>query len=396
MSTTTAAVYKFRAIDPRTPIPEVDRPRTLGIEVTHAVRADECGLGNIDPQHGHGRGWNASAGRSAVEVATSQLYSFPPAGSILATIRPDLDSVGAMAVLVLRHLSLWPEDLTDEDIAQGHAGAGAWLRVERIARADSFTPGAPWAPRPLPTRGQPWPSTSAPVTETHELAPVAEICSGSLPLEDRVAVVAMWLLVGAAEHELGLPDHIVDRISEACGCRHRMGAMAAANEIVGATKRVNAARRALVDAMENGSIRISVLCFPRGSFRLVGNGPPLEWAGGAPACVYVESEHRAALGLGYCIGPFVVARNPVFRLNGDSVHEKWTVASWSDRSDFTEWSQALVEALNHRERELGGSDAPTWGGGRSIVGSPQGVTSMIPRDEILEIVRRCAPGGKGW
>ena len=69
-------------------------PSTLGIEVTSNHLADKCGLGNIDPQH------QSNGHSSAIEYALN--HPIPPPGSKLVTIRPDKDSLGAMAVLTLR------------------------------------------------------------------------------------------------------------------------------------------------------------------------------------------------------------------------------------------------------------------------------------------------------
>jgi hypothetical protein len=69
---------------------------TLGIEVTAEHLAVLCGLGNIDPQH------NGNRGLSAIEEALT--HPLPPDGSRLVTLRLDKDSVGAMAVLRLRHM----------------------------------------------------------------------------------------------------------------------------------------------------------------------------------------------------------------------------------------------------------------------------------------------------
>lgn len=69
-------------------------PQTLGIEVTSVPLAVRCGLGNIDPQH------SGQMNSSAIEDALT--YALPPDGSRLVTIRPDKDSLGAMAVLLIR------------------------------------------------------------------------------------------------------------------------------------------------------------------------------------------------------------------------------------------------------------------------------------------------------
>ena len=74
-------------------------PRTLGIEVTSKDLARECQLGNIDPQH------NSDGHSSAIEEAL--VCPLPPKGTILVTIRPDKDSIGAMAILTLRAFALY-------------------------------------------------------------------------------------------------------------------------------------------------------------------------------------------------------------------------------------------------------------------------------------------------
>ncbi len=76
-------------------------PSTLGIEVTTEPFIARCGLGNLNSQHMPG------GGPAAIEEAL--LCPLPPDGSTLVTIRPDKDSIGAMAVL---HLRLFKKDAT--------------------------------------------------------------------------------------------------------------------------------------------------------------------------------------------------------------------------------------------------------------------------------------------
>lgn len=68
---------------------------TLGFEVTSSFLAVCCGLGNIDPQHHEG------GGSSAIEEALT-FEPLPPEGACFVTIRPDRDSLGAEAVILLR------------------------------------------------------------------------------------------------------------------------------------------------------------------------------------------------------------------------------------------------------------------------------------------------------
>lgn len=107
---------------------------TLGIEFTVPDLAAQCGLGNIDPQHGDGDGTMA-----AIEAAI--IHPLPVRGATLVTIRPDADAFGAMAVLAMR--------------AAGQAITPAMrARIGAIAAEDSFLRG-PWpGPRPLPTTAE--------------------------------------------------------------------------------------------------------------------------------------------------------------------------------------------------------------------------------------------------
>lgn len=104
MSNQINATYIFAGLDPR-PIPVAQEANdkvfalgdVYGLEVTNPKLASRCKI-NIDPQHGP----QGTTESSAIEAAmTAEL---PLAGSVLATIRPDRDSVGAMAVLTLRLL----------------------------------------------------------------------------------------------------------------------------------------------------------------------------------------------------------------------------------------------------------------------------------------------------
>lgn len=102
---------------------------TLGLEVTIPALAARCRLGNVDPQH------RPEGGEAAIEAALT--WPLPPAGATLATIRPDADAFGAMAVLGLR--------------ASGRPiGPAAQRRIAAIARHDRFDRGAWPGRRPMP------------------------------------------------------------------------------------------------------------------------------------------------------------------------------------------------------------------------------------------------------
>jgi hypothetical protein len=122
--------YRHALLDPTGRTGPVPGTLTLGIEVTVPALAERCGLGNVDPQHQPGGGSQA-----AIEAALD--WPLPPAGSTLATIRPDADAFGAMAVLGLR--------------AEGRVlGGTARHRIAAIARNDRFDFGAWPGARPMP------------------------------------------------------------------------------------------------------------------------------------------------------------------------------------------------------------------------------------------------------
>jgi len=116
-----------------TDLPEShDWARTLGIEVTIPAIVEQCGLGNLDPQHAPNALANAPA---AIEVALA--WDLPGAGAHLVTVRPDLDALGAMAVLEFR--------------AKGACMNNEMRRrIEMVAAADRFARGQWPGPRPLP------------------------------------------------------------------------------------------------------------------------------------------------------------------------------------------------------------------------------------------------------
>jgi len=169
-------MFRYGVISPRARLATDFDAKALGIEVTDPLAAACCGLGNIDPQH---RQPDVVSAPAAIEVCADT--TLPPAGARLVTIRPDLDALGAMAVLTLR--------------AEGQApGATMRARIRRVAEMDRFAHG-PWpGPRPLPrTAGELF--TSA---DDAELVPLAvAVADPGLPLAQRVALVERWLRDGA-------------------------------------------------------------------------------------------------------------------------------------------------------------------------------------------------------
>ena len=238
-----------------------DPEHTLGIEVTTPSVAERCKLGNLDGQHGEvGRGsWDgtqiaswlrlpdgSTADRAAVAIA-SHVYA-PPKGTTLVTTRPDLDSIAAMALLVISRIGRWPAIGSREEDALRD-------RVRAIAEADAFTPVAEWAPSPLPTEENPWPRAGS-VDSSEGLAHLGMLCSPrrgdiALPLAERVAVVALWLLFGepieGVDGDGFWPSDRgeVAKIREACGCSEGRECRNFANVILGAKQRILVSRRAL-------------------------------------------------------------------------------------------------------------------------------------------------------
>lgn len=91
--------------------------------------------------------------------------------------------------------------------------------------------------------------------------------------------------------------------------------------------------------------------------------------------ILVQGSHRLALSLGYHYGPVVVAFNPAFRFQGGEPHRKFTIARWNSAVPMA-WDR-LREQLQQRE--------PGWGGSSSIMGSPQGVSSGLMPDEVMDL-----------
>lgn len=154
---------------------------TLGVEVTDPALAAGCALGNIDPQHGV----NADPDAPCAALA-AVAHNLPPVGTALATLRPDLDSVAAMAVLTLR--------------AEGEALTPAMhRRLEAVDQLDGFRMG-PWpGPAVLPRCRK-----DLTFGEGGGDLRVLTAAAGdrSLPLEARVALIAEWLRAGTPP-----PDH---------------------------------------------------------------------------------------------------------------------------------------------------------------------------------------------
>ncbi|WP_298572019.1 hypothetical protein [uncultured Aliiroseovarius sp.] len=169
-----AGHFSFETIDLSNP-PRECLVNALGVEVTEPSIARMCGLGNIDPQHGPN---STPTSPAAIEVCLD--YPLPQPGARLVTILPDLDSIGGMAVLLLRSNGrILSADLCD--------------RVRRVAKADRFSRGTWPGPRDLPR-------TVDEILEDGnglELGALALCVSDRMrTLHDRVCLVADWLTTG--------------------------------------------------------------------------------------------------------------------------------------------------------------------------------------------------------
>ena len=151
---------------------------TLGIEVTLPRLAARCGLGNIDPQHGTRARDGAVA---AIEACLDA--SLPPPGAVLVTIRPDLDALGAMALLTLR-ATAWSAIPQARPLLD---------RVARVARADRFDMGHWPGPRPMPASFEDLLDDGS-GREIPVLSAVVADCR--VPLEARVRAAGRWLVRG--------------------------------------------------------------------------------------------------------------------------------------------------------------------------------------------------------
>jgi hypothetical protein len=206
---TMAAPYRFGRLDPRggaeaeAANADLLGEGTLGIEVTIPALAARCGLGNIDPQHAPEAAGRVQD-RAAIEAVRG--WPVPPRDSTLATIRPDLDSLGAMAVLWMR-------------AAGQPIDAAAVRRIAEIARVDRHDRG-PWpGPRPV----------TAVLNEDASLAAIAlAVADHRLDLAERVELVRQWIAAGA--------------------------------EPASYRRRFEAARRELAEALAQGSVRLRAVC----------------------------------------------------------------------------------------------------------------------------------------
>lgn len=303
--------YSYAIFDPR-PIPAATEANdkvfatgsVVGIEVTVPALVAKC-VANIDPQHS---GDNHEL--AAIEVAvTSEL---PPAGSVLATVRADLDSLGAMAIFSLR--------------SEGFDLAPAMDRIGLIATSDKFARGGWQGVKSLPTVEHLFDDTTASTETDTRLAPIASAISDfKIAVADRVESLKQWLITG--EEPAGYREKFVTE------------------------------RQALAKAIADGTINA----------KSVADGKIAQ----------VISTHRAATSIGYCLAPVVVALNPTFSFQGSPAHAKFTICQFTP--GYVDLKAVLAELA---VLEAG------WGGSPTIGGSPQGVSSTLTIEQVVEVVAK--------
>lgn len=349
-------MYQFIVVDTRKPVVPAN---TLGIEITIPEIAAMCDLGNIDPQHGCGKGAGlafhlaTSAIDHALRLASDptgkdQWELLPAVGATLATVRPDLDALGAMALLALARSAGTSFTLSPAAIA----------RIRTIDAADGNT-STTWAPRSLPTTENPWPA-GVEIGSRRELAAIAAVVSDhKLSVPFRVACVATWILGGEcptweqSEIAIGatLHQHLQPGFWPAGpGESEDMGLIIKA--MSDARARVEAERADMIAALSDGRITITLASCPRC------DGVAREHERGDAECVscgwdfprtaIVRSTHRAATMIGQSVAPLAICFHPAFRWPQGHTTPKATIA-WAVPPG-AEVVARVRDALNVAER----------------------------------------------
>ena len=273
-----------------------------GIEVTVSALAKRCAF-NLDPQHTGG-----DASRAAIEDALTA--DLPAECSILATVRADLDAIGAMAIFNLR--------------TKGESLESAMERINMVATSDKFARGGYQGPKLLPTRDNPWDEKTATAESSRPLAAIAAaVMDFKVSLADRVATMEKWLLTGEE------PKQYRDSVEKE--------------------------RLDMITALETGAIKYET----------------------CGKVAVVESTHRAATSVGYSLAPVVVALNPSFKQGSGDPYKKFTICAFEAK--FADIKSALAELAT---LEAG------WGGSPTIGGSPQGISSQLTIDQVVEVMEK--------
>lgn len=209
---------------------------------------------------------------------------------------------------------------------KGESLESAMDRINMVATADKFARGGYSGPKPLPTRSNPWDESSATAESSRPLAAIASaIMDFKVPMSDRVSTMERWLLTG--------------------------------DEPAQYRTQVEKERLDMITAMETGQIKSET----RSDGRIA----------------VVESTHRAATSVGYSLAPVVVALNPSFKQGPGDPYKKFTICQFA--GGFADIKSALAELAT---LEVG------WGGSPTIGGSPQGVSSTLTIDQVVEVVAK--------
>ena len=243
----------------------------IGVEVTVPALAGLCHV-NIDPQHGS----EGDPSMSAIALIARHGVDLVPKGAqkvAFATVRPDLDAFGGIALL-------WWELQAPYSVQQ-HSSTAMRSRIEAIHLSDTFARGE-WQPRELGTG------------EDSYLAAIARcVCDFKVSMRDRIEHVQRWLETG----------------EEPAGYR-------AAYE------------------RESGEI-LSEIASGETSVKDVsqviqGVKAPIVYGGGDyhSPIVVVQSRLRAATRVGYTQAPIVVALNPAFSMGGAPPTRKFTICQY--------------------------------------------------------------------
>ena len=301
---------------------EVAPDYDLGIEITIA-KLQKPNIENIDPQHAQ----NPNIDSSAIEEALSYDLSKLPQNATIATLRPDADSVGAMAVLELRKSQINP----DENL------------VKAIGRFDSLG-----------------------FKKAKELYP---------------EVAVRQFEITAASQKCLSKDNILDKVK---WMKNLLTNRVDWQEI----KKINTDWESQKDIAKR-NLQIEPLVEQK--------------------AVLVTGNHPQAFAIGYEEAGIVAAYNPKFSrpwIKDDSETEKWTIARYSEKENIN--IEQLKKTLNAMEKTFTGENHDpknTWGGPKNLVASPQGYTSAIPKEKIIEAIksaisendRKCTCGsGLSW
>jgi len=178
---------------------------------------------------------------------------------------------------------------------------------------------------------EPWPGPRPAATVADLVTPLSPVMSiaadHGIPLGERVELVAYWLQTGELPGEADIRRRLEEE-----------------------------ARDALADL----NIRV------RGQVAVV------------------VGSHRLAFSIGYRYAPVVVAANPRFSWQGGPEHLKYTIGRWNTSTlPRMDW-QGMQDQLNAEDPAV--TARARWGGSSSIIGSPQGVSSGLPLERVVEIV----------